>query len=66
MTHRDRGRLENRREFTMLDQRIDYYPTHTYNGFKLRANRFFGASLMPNGIFFHLFLPRHVVHAGAV
>ncbi|HQH71916.1 MAG TPA: glycogen debranching enzyme, partial [bacterium] len=41
----------------MLDQRIDYYPTHTYNGFKLRAGKPFpfGASLMPNGINFSIF-----------
>ncbi|MFB3787213.1 MAG: glycogen debranching protein GlgX [bacterium] len=41
----------------MLDQRIDYYPTHAINGFQLRAGKPFpfGASLMPNGINFSIF-----------
>ena len=41
----------------MLDQRIDYYPTHECQGFKFRAGRPipFGATLVPNGVNFSIF-----------
>ncbi len=41
----------------MQDQRIDYYPTHTYKDFKLRAGKPFpfGATLIPNGVNFSIF-----------
>lgn len=41
----------------MLDQRIDYYPTHEYQGFKFRPGRPipFGSTLVPNGVNFSIF-----------
>ncbi len=40
-----------------MDNRIDYYPTHTHEGFKLRLGKPlpFGAQLVPNGINFSVF-----------
>ncbi len=41
----------------MLDQRIDYYPTHEYEGFRFRRGRPipFGTTLVPNGVNFSVF-----------
>src|SRR4030043_129438 len=41
----------------ILDQRIDYYPTHEHQGFKFRPGRPipFGATLVPNGVNFSIF-----------
>jgi len=41
----------------MPDERIDYYPTHEYQGFKLRRGHPipFGATLVPNGVNFSIF-----------
>jgi glycogen operon protein len=41
----------------MMDQRIDYYPTHEYKGFKFRRGQPipFGATLVPNGVNFSVF-----------
>src|SRR4030042_2154485 len=41
----------------ILDQRIDYYPTHEYQGFKIRPGRPipFGATLVPSGVNFSIF-----------
>jgi len=41
----------------MPDQRIDYYPTHEYQGFKIRPGRPmpFGTTLVPNGVNFSIF-----------
>ncbi len=42
---------------TTLDERIDYYPTHEYAGFRFRRGRPipFGATLVPNGVNFSVF-----------
>jgi glycogen operon protein len=41
----------------IIDERIDYYPTHEYQGFKLRRGRPipFGATMVPNGVNFSIF-----------
>ena len=41
----------------IIDGRIDYYPTHEYQGFKLRRGRPipFGATMVPNGVNFSIF-----------
>lgn len=41
----------------IIDERIDYYPTHEYQGFKLRRGRPipFGATMVPNGVNFSVF-----------
>ncbi|MCS6807236.1 MAG: glycogen debranching protein GlgX [Bacteroidota bacterium] len=41
----------------MLDHRIDYYPTHEYQGYKYRIGRPIplGATLVPNGVNFSIF-----------
>ena len=41
----------------LLDQRIDYYPTHEHEGLKFRRGRPipFGATLVPNGVNFSIF-----------
>ena len=40
-----------------MDTRIDYYPTHEYNGFRFRRGRPmpFGATIVPNGVNFSVF-----------
>ncbi len=40
-----------------MEQRIDYYPTHEFRGFKLRRGRPlpFGATMVPNGVNFSIF-----------
>jgi glycogen operon protein len=41
----------------MVDQRIDYYPTHNHEGFKFRRGKPFpfGATLIPHGVNFSVF-----------
>lgn len=43
--------------YTMLDQRIDYYPTHEKDGVKFRIGRPMplGATIVPNGVNFAIF-----------
>jgi len=40
-----------------VDDRIDYYPTHEYRGYKFRPGRTlpFGASVVPNGVNFSVY-----------
>jgi glycogen operon protein len=40
-----------------METRIDYYPTHEYQGFKFRRGRTlpFGATVVPNGVNFSIF-----------
>ena len=40
-----------------MDTRIDFYPTHTHEGYKLRQGRPFpfGATLVPGGVNFSIF-----------
>jgi isoamylase len=40
-----------------MDERIDYYPTHEYGGFRFRRGRPlpFGATIVPNGVNFAIF-----------
>ncbi|MBF0606885.1 MAG: glycogen debranching protein GlgX [Candidatus Magnetobacterium sp. LHC-1] len=41
----------------MIDQRIDYYPTHEHAGFKFRKGKPlpFGATMVPNGVNFSVY-----------
>jgi isoamylase len=40
-----------------MDQRIDYYPTHEFAGYKYRRGHTlpFGATMVPNGVNFSVF-----------
>src|SRR5205809_1700061 len=42
---------------TEVDFRIDYYPTHEYQGYKFRKGRPlpFGATVVPNGVNFSIY-----------
>ena len=41
----------------MINERIDYYPTHEFNGIKFRAGQAlpFGATMVPGGVNFSIY-----------